>query len=65
MEKYEINANKAQLERLGISYDISGLIGVLKFKYPTGWHHLEVEHEIGEYKFTNSFDLPKSFLKKM
>jgi hypothetical protein len=63
--KYKIKANKDQLERLGISYDITGLIGVLKSKYPTGWYCLEVEHEVDGFKFTNSFNIPKSFLKKI
>ena len=65
MEKYEILANKEQLKSFGITYEITGLIGILKQKYPTGWYELKVEHTYNSMTFTNNFDIPKSFLKQV
>jgi hypothetical protein len=61
--KYLIKANKEQLNRLGIVYEITGLVGTLKYKYPTGFYEIEVTHKVGAITVTNSFDIPKTFLK--
>lgn len=63
MEKYKVKADKRQLESFGISYDITGLVGELKHKYPTGWYEIEITHACPAGTFTNSFDIPKTFLE--
>lgn len=63
MEKYKVKANKQQLENLGISYDITGLTGELKHKYPTGFYVIEITHNYEAGTFTNLFDIPKTFLE--
>lgn len=63
MQKFKIQSNKEELEDIGISYDINGLIGTLVKSYPTGWLVLSVTHKVGEYEFTNEFDLPKYMCK--
>ena len=63
--KYKINATQQQLENIGISYNLSGLIGTLKNKYPTGWYCLTVKHKVGKINFTNDFDIPKTFLSAL
>ncbi len=55
MEKYKVIANKKQLISLGITTDITGLIGELKYKYETGWYAIEINH--------NTYEIPKTFLK--
>jgi hypothetical protein len=65
MNKYKITANKNQLESFGIDYDITGLIGRLKRKYPTGWYCIEITHDRDGFEFTNDFDIPKTFLKRV
>lgn len=65
MRKFKITANKQQLEGIGISYELTGLIGTYKGKFPTGWYLIEVTHDIGGVKFTNEFDIPKTFLKEI
>lgn len=63
MEKYKVKANRQQLENLGISYDITGLTGELKHKYPTGFYVIEITHTYEAGTFTNLFDIPKTFLE--
>jgi len=63
MEKYKIKANKEQLESFGIDYNITGLIGKLKHKYPIGWYEIEVTHTYEAGTFTNTFGIPKTFLE--
>ena len=63
MEKYKIKANKQQLESFGIDYNITGLVGELKHKYPTGWYTIEVTHTYEAGTFTNEFNIPKTFLE--
>lgn len=65
MAKYKIKANKQQLSSFGIDYDITGLTGELKHKYPTGWYAIEVTHTYDAGTFTNVFDIPKTFLKRV
>ena len=65
MGKYKIKANKDQLDSIGISYDITGLIGTLTREWPTGWYEIEVKHKIGDMEFTNKFDIPQTFLKQI
>jgi len=65
MEKYKIKANKQQLENLGIDYDITGLVGELKHKYPTGWYEIELTHTYEGGTSKISFDIPKTFLKRI
>ncbi len=62
---YKINANKTQLSSIGINYNLTGLVGLLKSKYPTGWYELEVTHQSNGTTFTNNFDIPKTFLTKI
>lgn len=63
MEKYKVKANKQQLATLGIDYDITGLIGELEHKYPTGFYAIKITHHYEAGTFTNSFDIPKTFLE--
>lgn len=63
MQKFKIDSNKKELENIGISYDINGLEGTLVKSYETGWVVLSVTHKIGDFDFTNEFDLPKHMCK--
>lgn len=65
VEKYKILANKEQLEEVGISYDITGYIGLLVHKYSTGYYELEVVHMYNGMTFTNNFDIPRHLLEKI
>jgi len=65
MRKFKILANKEQLDGIGISYELTGLVGTYKGKFPTGWYLLEVTHYVGDIEFNNDFDFPKSFLKEI
>jgi len=65
MRKFRILANKEQLDRIGISYELTGLVGTYKSTFSTGWYLIEVTHYIGDMEFTNEFDIPKSFLKEI
>lgn len=65
MEKYKILAVKEQLENIGIDYDITNLIGVLENRFPTCYYALRVKHKVGDMEFTNTFDIPKYYLKKV
>jgi hypothetical protein len=59
LQKFKVKANKNDLESIGISYDINGLVGDLVKNYGTGWLVLSITHEYNGFKFTNEFDLPK------
>jgi len=63
--KYKIKATNQQLDNFGICYEISGLTGILKHKYPTGWYELEVTHTYDGNTFTNNFDIPHTFLEEI
>lgn len=65
MEKYKVLANREQLENLGISYNITNLIGYLKRKFKTNYYEIEITHMVGKYSFTNSFDIPNYLLEKI
>jgi hypothetical protein len=65
MTKFKVMANKKQLASFGIDYDITGLVGELKYKYPTGWYEIKITHTCEAGTFTNSFDIPHTFLKKV
>jgi hypothetical protein len=58
---YKVLANKSQLEKIGISYDITGLKGKHIRTWPDGELTLEITHSIGDFSFTNEFDLPKDY----
>lgn len=64
MGEYKIKANKKQLLSFGINYDITGLIGKVKHKYPT-WYAIEIIHVYKTGTFTNIFYIPKTFLKRV
>lgn len=64
-EKYKIIANKQQLKNIGISYEITGLIGVFKKEFSDGWLVIRVTVKLGEYEFTTHFDLPPEYLEKI
>lgn len=63
--KYKIIATNEQLKAIGISYEISGLIGKFVKLYPHNWITLKVKHKIGLFNFENEFDLPFNFIKKI
>lgn len=57
-----ITATKDALESIGIDYAISGLIGIVTGYYPSGYVCVEVTHKLGNFEFTNEFDIPKYYL---
>lgn len=65
MDKYEVKANKQQLSSIGVDYEITGLVGVLKDKYITGWYAIEITYTCDAGTFTSVFDIPKTFLSKI
>lgn len=65
MEKFLITAKKAQLKNCGIDRDLSGCIGELVEKYPTGWYRVKVKYEINGLEHSYDFDIPKTFLESL
>lgn len=65
MTNFKVISNKNELEGIGISYNINGLIGTLVKSYPTGWVVLSITHKVGEFEFTNEFDLPRHMCKNL
>ena len=65
MTKYKVKANKQQLSSIGIGYEITDLVGVLKDKYITGWYAIEITYTCDAGTFTRVFDIPKTFLTKL
>lgn len=48
-----------------MNYDIVGLLGVLKHKFPTDYYVIEITHMHNRNIFTNLFDIPKTFLENI
>ena len=65
MTKYKVKANKQQLSSIGIGYEITDLVGVLKDKYITGWYAIEITYTCDAGTFTRVYDIPKTFLTKL
>lgn len=61
MIKYLIIASQNELEDIGISYELTGLIGTLIDTLRDGWLQLEINHD----GFTNEFDFPPTYLEKV
>lgn len=65
-QKYKILATKAQLNEVGVPYDITNLDGVCTRVWPTGYLELEVEHELEKgFMFKNLFDIPEEWLQQI
>lgn len=62
-QKFKIVSSERELEDIGISYDINGLVGTLTKSYPNGLVLLSVTHKVGEFELTNEFVLPKCMCK--
>ena len=58
MRKFKVIASKEQLESVGIDYDITGSVGVLKTILSDGYLTLEIEHGLSYRRFINDFDIP-------
>jgi hypothetical protein len=65
MAQYKIIATAEQLDEIGISYDLTGVIGTLKREFNDGYVELTVVHRVGSHEFTNDFDIPESYLEKI
>lgn len=66
MKIFKIIASNEQLEGIGITYKISGLECIEKFKFNYDqYYNVEVKHELHGFEFTNCFDIPKYYLQEI
>lgn len=64
-DKYKIIATKEQLDDIGITYDITGLIGIFEKEFADGWLVIRATVKLDGYRFTTTFDLPPTYLEKI
>lgn len=63
--KCKIIATKVQLDNIGISYNLTGVIGYIEKEFKTGWYCVKVPDVKVNDLITNDVivDIPKTFLK--
>ncbi len=63
MEEALVIGGKDQLESIGINEKITGLKGIVKGYYPSGYVQVEINHSTDGFNYTNHFDIPKKWLR--